>query len=387
MVDRLTGKDYTVGEGADNRRTDCMKRSRCTRKRSFAKIGVVVTGLLLLLTPHILYGQSSRDRLQPPPVGVQIVREGDFAAGLEAAFKMGTGRNEIEAENRLAELGIMPRNGWMADYPVTPDVLGELQEAVGIAADSGKLSISRDDALKRIGEVASSAGLFERPFTSSGTYGEPGAAESYRDPEAVSGYYADQGPPVVTYYAPPPYYDSLYSFVPYPFWYSTFWFPGFFVLRDFHGHRGHGFVSNHFTQATTNRVVRVDAVSRVNGGSVTTFRAGGISGAGTRSGASVSVAASVPRTISSNVPRATVQRGGLARASGPVAGVPGHAIRSFGAPRTTMFSSPRMTTAGGGVRAAPFFGGYNGSRIGGSSFSNTGGSRGGGARSGGAHRR
>ena len=39
---------------------------------------------------------------------------------------------------------------------------------------------------------------------------------------------------MVTYYAPPPDYYYLYSWVPYPFWCDEFWFGGFFILNDFH---------------------------------------------------------------------------------------------------------------------------------------------------------
>lgn len=346
-----------------------MKGSSRMKKNAFAKIRVIITGsclfLAFFLAPLMLYGQSAQAPGEAPPVGAQLVREGDFAAALEAALGVGTGRSEIEAENHLAEMAIMPRNGWIADYPVTPDILGELQEAIGNAADSGKLPVGRDEAIKRFGEVASDAGLLERSYANSEMYGpEPGSVEGYPDEGVVSGYYTDQGPPIVTYYAPPPDYYDLYSFVPYPFWYSTFWFPGFFVLRDFHRQYGHGFVSNHFVNATTNTFARVD-----------------------------------PGTTSSGVSKAIVLRGRLASAGGPsfasvraVAGAPGSAIRSFGAPRTMMlsssrtFGSPRPSMTGGGVRAAPSFGGYHGSSIGGSSFSHAGGGFRGGGHGGGGHR-
>ena len=327
------------------------------KKATFAKIRVIVTGLSLLapilllsLAPHLLYGQSAQAPRQTPPVAAQLVREGDFAAALEAALGVGTGQNEVESENRLANLGILPRNGWMADYPVTPDILGELQEAVGNAAYSRKLSMSSDEALRRFGEVAYGAGLQERSYATSGTYGsDPGNVEGYPDDGVVSGYYAEQGPPAVTYYAPPPDYDYLYSFVPYPFWYSTFWFPGFFVLRDFHRPFGRGFVSNHFIHGTGNSFARVNPVTRVQGGA---FAGAGATRSGTivhptisRINATGGSPAGVPRTISPGVSRAIAPRAGFARPAGAFAGAPGNAVRSYGTPRATMASFSRPASS------------------------------------------
>ena len=74
---------------------------------------------------------------------------------------------------------------------------------------------------------------------------------------------------MVTYYAPPPDYYYLYAWVPYPFWCYGFWFPGFFVLHDFHRvvnvHNRAVFVSNHFNDVSAHRVFRVDPVKRFNG--------------------------------------------------------------------------------------------------------------------------
>jgi hypothetical protein len=60
----------------------------------------------------------------PPPVGQALQREGNFAVKLVSALALGNTEDEVEAESRLAEAGIAPRNGWIADYPVTPDIIG-----------------------------------------------------------------------------------------------------------------------------------------------------------------------------------------------------------------------------------------------------------------------
>ncbi len=206
----------------------------------------------------------------PPSIGQQLVREGSFAVTLEFALGVGTTEDEVEAESRLGELGIIPRNGWIADYPVTPDILGELQKAVSDAADAGKLSMNKDESLKRFNEVTADSSLPVVPHAEGQTYGpETSVAENYPDPSEINNYYKDEGPPVVTYYAPPPDYYYLYAWVPYPFWCSGFWFPGFFVLHDFHRsivvHGRVGFVSNHFNDIKRHRVFRVDPVSRFSG--------------------------------------------------------------------------------------------------------------------------
>ena len=53
------------------------------------------------------------------------------------------------------------------------------------------------------------------------------------EPTVIDNYYSDEGPPVVTYYAPPPDYAYLYAWDPFPFWCGGFWFPGYYVLNDF----------------------------------------------------------------------------------------------------------------------------------------------------------
>ena len=88
----------------------------------------------------------------------------------------------------------------------------------------------------------------------------------YYEPSAIDSYYDEQGPPIVSYYPPPWDYNYLYSWVPYPFWYTGFWFPGFFVLRDFHRYvniHGHGgFISNHFYDPRARGFGTVDPARR-----------------------------------------------------------------------------------------------------------------------------
>jgi hypothetical protein len=216
--------------------------------------------------------QSGEVATQPPPIAQTLVREGDFAIRLAEALKIGLAKSEAEAESMLASVGIAPQNGWIADYPVTPDVIGELQNAIGSAVDSGKLAMNKDEATKAFQNLTAQQGLPVRADANSrygGAEPPPRDYGDYSSPEVINNYYYKQSPPIVTYYPPPWDYYYLYSWVPYPFWCSGFWFRGFFCLRDFNrfifvnGRRG--IVSNHFIDPKTRRVVPIDPARRGTG--------------------------------------------------------------------------------------------------------------------------
>ena len=234
------------------------------KKLSASKVCLPAVFVLLLWVPAMLHAQST----EPPSVEAPIVREGDFAIELSAALGLGQTDDEVEAESWLGEAGIAPRNGWIADYPVTPDIVGELQKSVGAAADANKISMDRDEALKQFIAVCGQFGLSVTPYTST-KRSRPPSCDNYPDPATINEYYSDQGPPLVTYYCPPADYYYLYAWLPYPFWWSGFWFSGFFVLNDFHRHHiSHNrvkFVSNHFNDVKHNKVFRVDPVKRYKG--------------------------------------------------------------------------------------------------------------------------
>jgi hypothetical protein len=93
------------------------------------------------------YSQQEQDRAEARAGERSLVREGYFAMELADVLKIGEVKSEAEAESRLASLGIAPKNGWIADYPLTPNIIGDLQRAVGDAADSGKIAMKRDEAI------------------------------------------------------------------------------------------------------------------------------------------------------------------------------------------------------------------------------------------------
>lgn len=205
-----------------------------------------------------------------PPVGAPIVREGEFAMKLAEALSVGHPSSEAEAESMLGTAGIAPRNGWIADYPVTPDIIGELRDSVSYAAQAKTISMDQDTALKTLEDVQANVNISVSP----GPAGPPemsaeGADGGYPGQTAINDYYNEQGPPIVTYYAPPPDYYYLYAWVPYPFWWGGFWFGGFFELHDFHRYfreDGHVYtVTNHFHDVNANKVFRIDPAKRFLG--------------------------------------------------------------------------------------------------------------------------
>ncbi|HEY6873937.1 MAG TPA: hypothetical protein VI298_14525 [Geobacteraceae bacterium] len=295
---------------------------------------VFVTLLLLALpvianaeeeqSPAPPAAQTEQKTAGPPPIAPELIREGDFAVKLQPVLGLGTSTDEAEAESRLGEAGIVPRNGWIADYPVTPDILGELQKSVEDAAAAGKITLGKDEALKRLNDVSTGFELAVKPHAVTKTYEAlPEEAEQYPNPAVINNYYYEEGPPVVTYYAPPPDYYYLYAWVPYPFWWWGFWFPGFFVLNDFHRpiffHNRWCFVSNHFNDVRVNRVFRIDPVSRFSG---RTFAGIGVRN---RSGF---ISTGVPRSDRRifNGPRTWGGPGGR------TSGTPSRGGRSFGTP-------------------------------------------------------
>ncbi len=246
----------------------------------------------LIFTPVITYAQTEQTASTSPPLSQPLVREGTLATKLADALKVGPATNETEAESALSSVGIAPRNGWVADYPVTPDIAAELQTSVSDAATSGRISVTKDDSLRAFHDVMTEFNLPVTPGIPD-TAANSASAPAYPDANVAGNYYYDEGPPVVTYYAPPPDYAYLYSWVPYPFWWWDFWFPGFYVLVDFDGHHGHGhhrhdghdghghdghggkeFVSNHFRDPKTGTMSRIDPVNRAHGGTLAGGRGG-----------------------------------------------------------------------------------------------------------------
>ena len=238
-------------------------------RRSRFNVLFLILGILLMIS-GAASAQSGQAATENPPIAQPLVREGDFAIDLMDALNLGQAASETEAESTLGSFGIIPRNGWIADYPVTPDIIDEVRAAVIDAATSGKLLGGKDSAMAAFDKVITGYNMPVGPAREQLSGEAPGT--NYPDPGDLNDYYNTAGPPVVTYYAPPPDYAYLYTWVPYPFWWYSYWAPGFFVLVDFHvmvhghGHGHGGWCSNHYRDPGTGRMMRLDATNRVHSG-------------------------------------------------------------------------------------------------------------------------
>ncbi len=153
------------------------------------------------------YSQPGQSKAEPRAGERSLVREGYFAMELAEVLKMGEVKNEAEAESRLASVGIVPKNGWIADYPLTPNIIGELQNAVGEAADSGKIAMNREEAIRAFQDLTASLETQEAGVE------QPSGKEPYPEP-----YYSPKFYYYPYYYPYPPY--------PYPFGgYYRFYYP------------------------------------------------------------------------------------------------------------------------------------------------------------------
>ena len=203
-----------------------------------------------------------------PPVEQSLVREGEFAVNLATAFNLSSSRDEVTAESYLASINIMPRNGWISDYPMTPDIIAEVRESAAISASSGYLQISETDAVGLVDNISLAMNLPVASYdpasgSRSGATSPAQEASQFVEPSVVEDYYDDNKPPVITYYPPPLDYAYLYDWVPSPFWWDGFAFRGFFILVDFERRHHHHCITNHVTNAN-GTVSKIKATTRAS---------------------------------------------------------------------------------------------------------------------------
>jgi hypothetical protein len=207
------------------------------KERSMKKITVLLMAVGLLLIPFVYQVHSTQNPILPPSVSPTLVRQGDFAFSLLEALGLGTAYSEAQALEMLGEIGIEPKDGWISDYPLTPDIMEELHNAVLRVADKGYLTMNTLEAANVFNNLAMDYGFPISPDDNRTRTSEAPPSfghYDYTSPTVINKYYYHNGPPVVTYYPPPPRYYNLYNWVPYSFWWGDFRFSGYFVLSNFH---------------------------------------------------------------------------------------------------------------------------------------------------------
>src|SRR5512140_2526433 len=118
------------------------------------KTSAIILSVFMFFLMSTAANALAEQKIPGPPLAQSLVREGTLAVNLTNALQIGSPTNEAEAESALTSAGIAPRNGWVGDYPVTPDVVIELRNAVGSAAESRGLSMSKEEALNVFDNVA-----------------------------------------------------------------------------------------------------------------------------------------------------------------------------------------------------------------------------------------
>lgn len=310
-----------------------------------------------LLAQTVVYAQSAKTAARVPPVSQSLVREGDLAVALTEYLEMGAAKSEEEAETMLRAFGVTPRNGWIADYPVTPDIVGELEKAVTEAAAGGRLGMEKNEALRAFRTATVEAGI---PVIAEISDAYPDTEPQYAESSVVEDYYSSEGPPVVTYYPPPPDYVYLYAWVPCPFYSGPSFFPGFYILRDFDKtvmiNKRVVVVTNHVTDPKTRRVALIDPARRGTGKDYLTTvdrsRMGRLPSTDTRKGAPPAFDRGQQRTESTRSP---AQKGDERGAVSP-GGRGAPSARSFQGNGKSFNPSPSLGGRGpfGGFRGGGF---------------------------------
>ncbi len=277
------------------RMTDAWMGSPLERGALMKTILIMLLALSLVPASYTAEVTAKSSPSGLPPIEQPLVREGEFAVQLATALNLTSSRDEAAAESYLASIEITPRNGWISDYPMTPDIIAEVRESTARSASSGNLRISKPDAAGIVDKVGIAMNLPVKPaggrkYASGSEYRSSSAPPSpndfeYVEPSDVENYYDDNEPPAVTYYPPPWEYADLYDWVPSPFWWGGFDFGGFFILNDFDRRHHHHHITNHVTNAN-GTVSRIDPVTRARAGAPANLQTG--AGAGNAANAPAS---------------------------------------------------------------------------------------------------
>ena len=209
---------------------------------------ILILTIILAFSIFLPEARGEVYRETRPPVAQPMVRQGDLVIGMAEALNLGTFENETEAEKKLVDVNVTPKEGWKLDYPVSPSVIGELRESIIRSIRENRLPLSEDEALSAFDVLIAEFGLpvwkdTEENYAMSQPTIED---DQYVDSNEIDGYYSKYGPPLVTYYSPPwKYYDD-YTWIHYPFWYGRFRFSGFFLLHDHHPSFSIIFTHRHF---------------------------------------------------------------------------------------------------------------------------------------------
>ena len=179
------------------------------------RVLVILVAAGLVLAPYIASVNAQSSTSNRPPIGQPLVSEGEFAVELATALNLSLSHEEAAAEDALGSISIAPRNGWISDYPITPDIIAEVRESAARSASSGSLKMAEIEATGIVDsvstamnlpiEVAGGKGAYESGSSSNSSSGyESGSSFEYQS-SSSSEYQSSSGapPPEVSEYAGP----------------------------------------------------------------------------------------------------------------------------------------------------------------------------------------
>ena len=106
---------------------------------------------------------ATQTGINPSLVEQTLVPESVLVMQLIEAFNLGPVADSAKAEDLLSNLGIEPENGWIAEYPVTPQILGDVEQGIAMAADQGKIAFNKEQALQLFRDVKLKLGFDIKP--------------------------------------------------------------------------------------------------------------------------------------------------------------------------------------------------------------------------------
>jgi hypothetical protein len=114
----------------------------------------------ILFAALLISMASATDPQSGTPGGEHpLVSEGKFAVELATALNLTRSHDEAAAERELLTNGITPRNGWISDFPMTPEIIAEVRRSAADSASSGMLGISVTEVADIVDKVSAALKL------------------------------------------------------------------------------------------------------------------------------------------------------------------------------------------------------------------------------------
>lgn len=126
--------------------------------------------IIFLLYTSISSGQIQLTNKNIPPIPSNaqnpalaleptLLPEAVYALNLVEILGLEPTSDANKAEILLSRLGIEPKNGWISDYPITPMIIGDIDQDIANAYDLKKINLNKTETLKQVNELKTRLGL------------------------------------------------------------------------------------------------------------------------------------------------------------------------------------------------------------------------------------